>query len=280
MGSIAHIFTAAMVLEHGQTVETPYTDQLSAESAISDSGSQGSSGKSLGQMFITSRSDSWARVGLELGSDLQRTTLKRLGMLSRISTEIPGAAYPLIDARDSASTSTMKISSGSGLAVSPLQLLAGVNSVINGGVVQLPTLLTGPSIPHVPPARVFSETTSSEMRKLLRSFVKNGPRRAANVDGYSVGGKSAVITRVIGGQYVAGRVLSVFVAVFPIYTPQYALLVALEDPAISRANARMFPAERARIKQEIMTSSGELVSGIISKIAPLLRVDHTIASPS
>ena len=83
---------------------------------------------------------------------------------------------------------TMTIGFGHGIAVSPLQLAAGVASMVNGGVYRQPTLIKRNEVPLG--RRVISERTSKKLRKLLRLVVEDGTGGRANVPGYLVGGKT------------------------------------------------------------------------------------------
>ncbi|MBN8194870.1 hypothetical protein JI667_22490, partial [Bacillus sp. NTK074B] len=78
---------------------------------------------------------------------------------------------PQYDPRWSEITS-MTVSYGHGLSMTPLQLAAGYATIVNGGTRVQPTLLrrTNPAVGE----RVISEQTSRQMRAMMRRVVTDG----------------------------------------------------------------------------------------------------------
>ena len=68
------------------------------------------------------------------------------------------------------------------------------------------------------------------MRQLLRLVVSNGTARKADVAGYFIGGKTGTAQKNVHGRYVADKRMAIFVGVFPINKPKYAVLVMVDEP--------------------------------------------------
>jgi cell division protein FtsI (penicillin-binding protein 3) len=151
-------------------------------------------------------------------------------LLDRSQIELPEIAAPRYP-KQWKDINTATIGYGHGIAVSPVQLCAGIASLINGGFWRSPTLLVENEKLN-PAERVVSKVTSRAMRQLLRLVVTRGTGQSAEVAGYSVGGKTGTAEKVKKGKkgYDRNRVLSSFVGVFPITAPRYLVLVMLDEP--------------------------------------------------
>src|SRR6185369_13982942 len=159
---------------------------------------------------------------------------------------------------------TMTVGFGQGIAVAPLQLAMGYQTLFNGGVYQTPTMLkVGPDHPLGPGRRVFSADTSYRMRSLLRLVVMKGTGKKADAPGYRVGGKTGTAQKLIGGHYSHTINVTSFAGVFPMDEPRYVIVVMLDEP---KATPETFG----------FTTAGwnvaPVVSRTISRIAPMLGV--------
>ena len=92
----------------------------------------------------------------------------------------------------------MTMSYGHGIQISPLQFVNAFNSVINGGKFKYSTLIKNKNYDNNFSSEVISENTSVRVRKLLREVVRNkeGSGDSANIDGFSIGGKTGTAIKV------------------------------------------------------------------------------------
>jgi cell division protein FtsI (penicillin-binding protein 3) len=189
------------------------------------------------EIFIHSSNIGTARMALETGRDAQRAMLERIGFLKQVGIELPERARPQYPSLARwGDLSTMTISYGHGISVSPLHLATAYATIVNGGVYHEPTVLKRDRAKPVPGHRVFSEATSEKMRGLLRLVVTNGTGRKANAPGYRVGGKTGTAEKLAGGRYVKGANVSTFAAVFPMDKPRYVIIAMVDDPKGSKAS--------------------------------------------
>ncbi|WP_339947546.1 penicillin-binding protein 2 [uncultured Albimonas sp.] len=234
LGSTFKIFNAAMAMEAG--IATPQTmiDTTGpmhwGRFKISDAHAMPAR-MTLREVIIESSNTGSARLALQAGAKRQRAFLETLGLLESTPVELSeaGRADPLLPARWS-EISTMTISYGHGLAVTPLHLAAAYASITNGGLRVKPTLLAGAPGPDESD-RVVSEQTSDAMREMLRAVVTEGTGRNADVEGYFLGGKtgSAEKPRRNGVGYDKTKVLATFAGVFPAHDPAYVIVVTLDE---------------------------------------------------
>ena len=182
-------------------------------------------------VIVKSSNIGTARIAVEQGGAAQRAFLRRLGMTEPVPVELTeaGRTAPLMPERWSDLT-TMTVSYGHGIAVTPLHLAAAYAMLANGGYRVHPTLIAGGN-PDAPRERVISERTSRQMLDMLRQVVSRGTASFADVEGYEVAGKTGTADKPDAtGGYARDRVISTLASVFPASDPEYVLIVALDEP--------------------------------------------------
>ena len=188
---------------------------------------------SVPEVFIYSSNIGAAKLGLAVGGERMRRFLDNLGMFRRVPVEIGETGRPLFPHRWR-EINTMTVSFGHGVAVSPLHLTSAVAAVVNGGILHTPTLLKRPPEALPKGKRVLSRATSDKMRRLMRLVVVEGTGSKAAAAGYLVGGKTGTAERAGRGGYKRKRLLSSFVAAFPMHRPRYVVLALLDRPRGTR----------------------------------------------
>ena len=185
------------------------------------------------EVFIYSSNIGAAKLGLAVGGKRLRHFLANLGMFRKTPVEISENGRPLYPRRWR-EINTMTVSFGHGVAVSPLHLTSAVAAVVNGGILRAPTLLKRD--PQTDPIgkRVLSRATSDKMRRLMRLVVVEGTGSKAAAAGYLVGGKTGTAEQAGRGGYRKKRLLSSFVAAFPMHQPRYVVLALLDQPRGTR----------------------------------------------
>ena len=68
------------------------------------------------------------------------------------------------------------------------------------------------------------------MRQLLRGVVVEGSGKRANVAGYEVAGKTGTAQKLVNGRYIDKKVMTSFLATFPVSDPKYALFLMMDEP--------------------------------------------------
>ena len=228
---------------------------------------------SVTDVVVKSSNIGTARMAMQIGAERQQDFLRRLGLLEPTPVELveaPGAA-PLVPPRWS-EISTMTISYGHGLSISPVHLAAAYASVLNGGTRVRPTLLRREAAPDG--ERVVSETTSAAARAMLRQVVTRGTASFGEVPGYRVGGKTGTADkpRPTGGYY-EDRVIATFASVFPADDPAYVLIVTLDEPVETGGSEPRRTAGWTAVP---------VAAEIVRRVAPLLGLRPAIepAGPS
>ncbi|MGH6866021.1 MAG: peptidoglycan D,D-transpeptidase FtsI family protein [Methyloceanibacter sp.] len=266
MGSVFKVFTVAGVLDLGLASLRSSYDASSpihyASFTISDFHGKGRS-LSVPEVFIYSSNIGAAKMALQIGVNRHRAFLKKLGLLSPVNTELGQGAAPIIPPNWQKLT-TMTISFGHGLSVTPLQLAAASLPLVNGGLSVPPTFLPRTAedaelVSH----RVLKLETSAAMLKMMRLNVLKGTGKRADAVGYRVGGKTGTAEKVVGGRYSTSALLTSFLAAFPTDEPQYLVLVMLDEPQRVAASNNHATAG---------VNAAPTVGKIVARIGPILGV--------
>lgn len=180
------------------------------------------------EIFLHSSNIGSAQMALDVGGAEQQAFLSRLGFFDRLPVELPETGTPL---RPDVwrPINTMTVSYGHGVSVSPLHLATGVAAMINGGMLQRPTLVKAEAMPAGD--RVISERTSNTIRTLMRLNALEGSGTKAVVAGYAVGGKTGSAEKPGGSEgYNRKALISSFIGAFPMHDPRYVVYVILDEP--------------------------------------------------
>lgn len=184
---------------------------------------------SVPEILMYSSNIGTAQIALELGRRNQFNYLKSFGFFSPTGLEVPEKSKPLYPSfKNWSDLSSITISYGHGISVSPLHVVNAVSALVNGGKLYQPTILKTDVDPKY--TSVIKEATSDIMRKLFRMIVKHGQGNKGEVEGYFVGGKTGTSNIAVHGKYAENLRISSFVGVFPINAPRYVVYIMLDQP--------------------------------------------------
>ncbi|MCI5060155.1 MAG: penicillin-binding protein 2 [Alphaproteobacteria bacterium] len=185
---------------------------------------------SVPEIFIHSSNIGTALMAQKIGSEKFKDFYDDLGLLQKPDFDLPEVGSPLIP-DPWREVSTLTASYGHGIAVSPLQLVRAVASVVNGGKLVMPTLVKqmveGKSALD---ERVVSKETAHRVRQMMRLTVTQGTGSKAEVEGFLVGGKTGTAEKPGKGGYQDQKLISSFLGVFPMNKPEYAVFIMLDEP--------------------------------------------------
>jgi cell division protein FtsI (penicillin-binding protein 3) len=265
IGSVFKIFTTAMALDSGATTMTGVFDATHdihiGRFTISDY-----HGKhrplSVPEILMYSSNIGEAKIALAVGGERQQEYLRRFGLLTAPTIEIKEVGKPHYPAKWR-EVNVMTIGFGHGISETPLQVATAGAALVNGGVRRPATLLKLPPGEAPQGRQVISPETSEHMRKLLRLVVLYGTGEMVDASGYVVGGKTGTADKVVGARYADRKLLSSFLAVFPMTAPKYLVLVMVDEPHPNKASHGYATAG---------WTAAPAAGRIITRIAPLLGV--------
>ena len=182
------------------------------------------------EVFVHSSNMGSIKMALAVGVEGHKAFLRKMMQLDRMTTELPESAAPIVPQRWG-EINTATIAFGHGLAVAPLQALAAVGALVNGGYLMKPTFLKrSEEEARQVSTRVIKPETSEAMRFIMRLNGEKGSARKADIAGYFVGGKTGTAEKVINGRYAKNRNFTTFTAIAPSDKPKYLFLAIYDEP--------------------------------------------------
>ncbi len=263
MGSTFKAFTTAMALDSGKVDLNDSFDASRpiqiARFTISDF-----HGKkrvlSVPEIFIYSSNIGTAKMADVVGIEQHREFLTRIGLLTRMETELPEVAKPT-QPDEWKKLNSITISFGHGVSTTPLQTAVAAAALVNGGTLLKPTFLArGADHAKVLGKKVLDPATSDAMRYLFRLNVEKGSGRRAEVEGFVVGGKTGTAEKVVNGRYSSEKRFNAFLAAFPMDDPQYVVLAIIDEPK----------PEEGKSGATAGMNAAPMVREIVARSAPLL----------
>jgi cell division protein FtsI (penicillin-binding protein 3) len=265
MGSTFKVFTTAMAIDSGRVW---LDNKFDARSPIRIGGHTIGDfhGKkrvlTTEEVFIYSSNIGTAKMADSVGVDGHREFFTRIGLLTKLDTEIPEVAVPTQPA-EWKKINSITISFGHGVSTTPLQTAVSAAAVLNGGKLIPPTFYPRTEAEADALAvQVMHPETSTAMRYLFRSNVENGSGKRAEVPGYFIGGKTGTAEKVVRGRYSSDKRFNAFLSGFPIDNPQYVVLTILDEPK---------PIEGQGAATSGLNAA-PTAGAIVKRIAPLLGV--------
>jgi cell division protein FtsI (penicillin-binding protein 3) len=205
-----------------------------------------------------------AQVADQLGGPKLNATMRSLGMNERPYIELPARGFPLWPGGEWSRITTMTVSYGHGISVTPLHLACAYAALVNGGIWRPATLEK--LAPGTAPVgrRVFKASTSARMRQLLRMIVVDGTGKKADAGGYRVGGKTGSAEKAMkSGGYNKTSLVATFAAAFPMDHPRYVVIAMLDEPQGTAATSG---------QRTAAWNAAPIVGRVVPRIGPLLGI--------
>ena len=192
----------------------------------------------------------FAHIALKLGGERFYDYVKQFGILEKTGIDLTGESKgiffdkALVTNTDKWGTASLTSGSfGQTFKITPLQLVRAIASVVNGGELVEPYMVSevqdakGNVVYRQEPTvtrRTVKEETSEMMRTLIRSVVTEGTAKNADVAGFAIGGKTGTSEKIDvfddKGQRVLDKIVS-FVGIATMDDPEYIVLAALDTPS-------------------------------------------------
>jgi cell division protein FtsI (penicillin-binding protein 3) len=232
---------------------------------------------SIPEVFQYSSNIGTATIADMVGIDGHQAFLTKLGLLTKMDTEMPGVATPT-QPRTWKKINSATISYGHGAATTPLQTAVAAAALLNGGTLVSPTFMPrSREEARGRAVKVLAEQTSANMRYLFTWNGLNGSGRSAQVPGFRVGGKTGTADKVINGRYATNINFNAFLAGFPMDKPRYVVLSIVDAPLTGERGGRLAAYTAGPVVREIIRRAGAML-GVQSRFGtgedPRLLVDY------
>ena len=195
-------------------------------------------GESLREALMDSCNPSFMQLAKRIGSKTLYKYYDAFGLFDKtgvgLSGESTGVFYKL---NEVGPVELATMSFGQRFTITPLQMCNAICSIANGGKLLQPKIVksmtntdTG-EVTNVETKivrQVLSSKTAESMKSMMQSVVTDGTGKKAQVEGYTIGGKSGT-SEPIASDKKAGYTTS-FAAISPIENTQVVILVTLYNP--------------------------------------------------
>jgi cell division protein FtsI (penicillin-binding protein 3) len=250
-GSTLKVFSMAAALQAGavrpgEMINCGRGRLEVGEHVIHDSSPKKHERLRLSEVLVHSSNVGMARVAERLGKQGLWQGLRRFGFGRRTGVDLPGESRCVLRRAETWSdVGLATISFGQGISVNPLQMVAALGAVANGGVWMRPIVvreIRGPrdellqKFEPEPAGRVLDTTWARVLTDMMIGVTEPGGTGArAAISGFSVAGKTGTAQKVdpIAGGYSKDKRVASFMGFVPAEKPRIAILVVVDEPQTS-----------------------------------------------
>lgn len=242
-GSTIKPVTIAAALEENKTYDDEWFTCNGGEEAggrwINCVARSGHGPLSLEGLLMESCNDGLMQIANRLGRSLFAKYQRDFNIGQKTGIDLPGEASGSVHSEEKMSSVDLAVSCfGQGFNTTMLQVVSAVSSVINGGEYYQPHVVkqilndSGAVVKNISPVlvrRTVSEDTSALIRKYMYATVEGGTGSAAQISGYSIGGKTGTAEKYPRGE---GKYLVSFIGFAPVEKPQVVVYVIVNEPNV------------------------------------------------
>ncbi|HNM45522.1 MAG TPA: penicillin-binding transpeptidase domain-containing protein [Candidatus Sumerlaeota bacterium] len=242
-GSVAKLFTAAMLIEDGLATPETVVDCEGGFAIVDGRRVKDAPGHVLHVATFREVLRWSSNVGIVKLAQVAENKrwyefFKELNIGSPTGIDLPGEGsgifYPLERWTKFTRTS---LPQGYEMALTPLQITAGMSAVVNGGNYYKPYIVaeirdpkTNTSVVTKPTVlrNIVRPTTSALLRSMMEDIVDNGTGEKAQIAGYRIGGKTGTTRK----SHIFDRreYIASFVGVLPIQAPRVTVYLYVDAP--------------------------------------------------
>ena len=243
-GSIFKPVTISMGLQSG-VINANSTIQSNGYIKVADRTIRDHDGSTTGDLTLEKLIANSGNVGMVKIAQMIKNNefydyLKNIGFGSKTEIDtFSESTQKLFNQKEMSEVKKANISFGQGIAMTQMQMLMALNTVINDGKLMKPYLVEKivdgdnniiEQNSSTVLKTVFSEEVSRLNRQYMEAVVNKGTGRGVQIPGYRIGGKTGTAQKSGNRGYEAGKYFSSFFAFFPVDNPKYAILIKVNEP--------------------------------------------------
>ena len=178
-------------------------------------------------------------LSLRLGKEKMYEYFEKYGFGNYTNIDYPGESAGIVMDKDTAKKVDLaRMGFGQAIAVTPLQQITALSSVMNGGILMQPYFVSSISNSYTnyykefsssPVRRVVSEQTSKNINYMMEQVISRANAINSFIPGYKVGGKTGT-TELMNTTGKTGEYIASFAGSFPADDPDYTILVVVDRP--------------------------------------------------
>jgi cell division protein FtsI (penicillin-binding protein 3) len=216
------------LVEPSTTLSVPPEIQV-ADRTVGEAHDGGGGIKTVAQILKESSNVGSVMIGLRLGAKRFDKWVRRFGFGQATGVDLPGEQTGIVLRPEHYSGSSMgNMPIGQGIAVTPMQMASAYTAIANHGVMRRPYIVKGD---QPPPKRVLTRRTADQVSHMLEGVLAaGGTAEEAQVEGYTLAGKTGTAEKAIKGGYSKTDFVASFIGYAPARDPRLLVAVMVDTP--------------------------------------------------
>ena len=200
-----------------------------ADRTVGEAHDGGGGTKTVARILAESSNVGSVMIGLKLGAKRFDKWVRRFGFGRATGVDLPGEQTGIVLRPEHYSGSSMgNMPIGQGIAVTPIQMATAYTAIANHGVMRRPYIVKGEA---PPPKRVISRHTADQVSVMLQGVLAaGGTAEEAQVEGYTLAGKTGTAEKAIPGGYSKTDFIASFIGYAPAKNPRLLVAVMVDTP--------------------------------------------------
>ena len=173
-----------------------------------------------------------SKVALKLGYDNLKRNYYDFGFTKPISINFPSSSFGYMNIKEKVSDKELaSLGYGYGLKVSPFQIASAYSVFANNGIYKDFQLLLNEQVTS---RKVISDKSAAYILKALEKVVKDGTGKAAEIRGFSEGGKTGTAHQTRRGSgYAEDSYIASFIGITPLSEESLTIFVSIDNPGLN-----------------------------------------------
>jgi cell division protein FtsI (penicillin-binding protein 3) len=187
------------------------------------------------EVFLNSSNIGSSLIALELGKNNLKNFYYDLGLLTSSKINLDEKTKPIVP-KKWGKIETATLSFGHGLSISPIQMVEAASKLFNNNKNFITKIHKKNNNQKIEKINFLSSNTVNLLKELMYENTIVGTAKKARLQGYNIGGKTATGEKPENGKYDKYKLVSSFLAIFPIEDPKYISLVLFDEPILDNDN--------------------------------------------
>jgi len=193
---------------------------------------------SFTKVIVKSSNIGAVKIGFRVGTERLSRFVGLYGFRRQVSPDFPRENAGIVWSQEKWTDSALaSVSMGYQIAITPLQMVSAVSSVANGGEYVQPRVIRAvyrdnrryvvePKVVR----RTISPDTAAALTTIMEGVVTDGTAKRAQIDGYTIAGKTGTAQKLENGHYSHSDHYASFVGFLPSRNPALAIVVVMDSP--------------------------------------------------
>ena len=173
-----------------------------------------------------------SKIALELGYENLKRNYFEFGFTKPVSINFPSSAFGYMNIKDKVADKELaSLGYGYGITISPFQIASAYSVFANDGIFKDFKILKNQDDLS---RRIISSESASYILEALRKVVIEGTGKAADIKGFSEGGKTGTVHQIRRGTGYADDVYRAsFVGIAPLSNKSLTIFVSIDNPGLN-----------------------------------------------